>query len=170
MSRNRSAPGDFAQQLAVLLQGVTLRHLERAKADKCCRRSAVVLRMTTWPLNGSCWLIQSTRVELVRLDTHATSAPWARFVAITSAAAPDRAVRSMAAIRSITVETSMPLSFAISPIGSGNSLQKHGELLCKITGAERFLLMPAKRLFALGVGHVRRRGMEPGSKSDELPT
>ncbi|HSZ60060.1 MAG TPA: hypothetical protein VK797_30735, partial [Tepidisphaeraceae bacterium] len=29
-------------------------------------------------------------------------------------------------------------------------------------------LMPAKRLFALGVGHVRRRGLEPGSKSDEL--
>jgi hypothetical protein len=28
--------------------------------------------------------------------------------------------------------------------------------------------MPAKRLFALGVGHVRRRGIEPGSKSDEL--
>ena len=28
--------------------------------------------------------------------------------------------------------------------------------------------MPAKRLFALGVGHVRRRGMEPGSRSDEL--
>ncbi|MDB5357803.1 MAG: Transcriptional regulator, Lrp/AsnC family [Phycisphaerales bacterium] len=28
--------------------------------------------------------------------------------------------------------------------------------------------MPAKRLFALGVGHVRRRGMVPGSKSDAL--
>jgi hypothetical protein len=28
--------------------------------------------------------------------------------------------------------------------------------------------MPAKRLFALGVGHVRRRGMEPGSKSETL--
>jgi hypothetical protein len=27
--------------------------------------------------------------------------------------------------------------------------------------------MPAKRLFALGVGHTRRRGMEPGSRSDE---
>jgi hypothetical protein len=27
--------------------------------------------------------------------------------------------------------------------------------------------MPAKRLFALGVGHVRRRGMEPGSRTDE---
>jgi hypothetical protein len=28
--------------------------------------------------------------------------------------------------------------------------------------------MPAHRIFALGVGHVRRKGMEPGSKSDEL--
>jgi hypothetical protein len=28
--------------------------------------------------------------------------------------------------------------------------------------------MPAKRLFALGVGHVRRRGLEPGSKAEEL--
>jgi hypothetical protein len=27
--------------------------------------------------------------------------------------------------------------------------------------------MPAKKLFALGVGHVRRRGMEPGSRSEE---
>jgi hypothetical protein len=27
--------------------------------------------------------------------------------------------------------------------------------------------MPAKRLFALGVGHVRRRGMEPGRRTDE---
>jgi hypothetical protein len=36
------------------------------------------------------------------------------------------------------------------------------------TGAESFKLLPAKKLFALGVGHVRRRGMEPGSKSDEL--
>src|SRR5260221_7793720 len=26
--------------------------------------------------------------------------------------------------------------------------------------------MPAKRLFALGVGHVRRKGMEPGSRTD----
>ena len=27
--------------------------------------------------------------------------------------------------------------------------------------------MPAKRLFALGVGHVRRRGMPPGSRADQ---
>jgi hypothetical protein len=28
--------------------------------------------------------------------------------------------------------------------------------------------MPAKRLFALGVGHMRRKGMEPGSRTEEL--
>src|SRR5688500_11370677 len=28
--------------------------------------------------------------------------------------------------------------------------------------------MPAHRIFALDVGHVRRKGMEPGSKSEEL--
>ncbi len=53
-------------------------------------------------------------------------------------------------------------------VPQGFSLQKHCRLLCERTGAEEFRLMPAKRLFALGVGHVRRRGMEPGSKSEEL--
>jgi len=53
-------------------------------------------------------------------------------------------------------------------VPQGFSLAKHCEFLCRQTGAEKFLLMPAKRLFALGVGHVRRREMVPGSKSDEL--
>jgi hypothetical protein len=47
------------------------------------------------------------------------------------------------------------------------SMERHCEFLCQQTGATAFRLMPAQRLFALGVGHVRRRGMEPGSKSDE---
>jgi hypothetical protein len=34
-------------------------------------------------------------------------------------------------------------------------------------GANRYRLMPAKALFTLGVGHVRRRGMEPGARADE---
>jgi hypothetical protein len=53
-------------------------------------------------------------------------------------------------------------------VPQGFSMQKHGEFLLQKTGAEHFRLMPAKRLFALGVGHIRRRGMTPGSKSDEL--
>ncbi len=50
----------------------------------------------------------------------------------------------------------------------GFSVEKHCALLARLTGAEHFLVMPAHRIFALGVGHVRRKGMEPGSRSDEL--
>ena len=49
----------------------------------------------------------------------------------------------------------------------GYSLEKHCRLLMTRTGATAFKAMPAKKLFALGVGHVRRRGMEPGSRADE---
>ena len=49
----------------------------------------------------------------------------------------------------------------------GYSMTKHCEYLSEITGAEKYLLMPAKRLFALGVGHVRRRELAIGSKADE---
>lgn len=48
----------------------------------------------------------------------------------------------------------------------GYSMEKHCQLLCKITGAEKFILLPAKKVFALGVGHVRRKGMEPGSRAE----
>src|SRR5688572_8575725 len=48
------------------------------------------------------------------------------------------------------------------------SMTKHCELLKRETGAQAYRLMPAKRLFTLGVGHVRRRGMDPGSRSEEL--
>jgi hypothetical protein len=33
-------------------------------------------------------------------------------------------------------------------------------------GAEAWRVMPAKLLFTLGVGHVRRRGLEPGSRAE----
>jgi AsnC-like ligand binding domain len=46
------------------------------------------------------------------------------------------------------------------------SLQHHCELLAKRVGAERFRAMPAKGIFTLGVGHVRRKTIEPGSKAD----
>lgn len=53
-------------------------------------------------------------------------------------------------------------------VPQGFSLERHCAFLMKEIGALSFKIMPAKRLFALGVGHVRRKGMEPGSKSDEL--
>lgn len=48
------------------------------------------------------------------------------------------------------------------------SMQKHCEFLARQTGAVTFRLMPARCMFTLGVGHVRRRTIEPGSKSEEL--
>ncbi len=51
-------------------------------------------------------------------------------------------------------------------VPQGYSIHKHCEWLLKKIGGQHFRVMPAKRLFALGVGHVRRRGMEPGSKAD----
>jgi DNA-binding Lrp family transcriptional regulator len=53
-------------------------------------------------------------------------------------------------------------------VPQGYSVEKHCALLARIAGAEHFRVMPARRIFALGVGHVRRKGMEPGSKSDQL--
>jgi hypothetical protein len=53
-------------------------------------------------------------------------------------------------------------------VPQGYSIEKHCALLARTIGAAHFRVMPAKRIFALGVGHVRRKGMEPGSKSDEL--
>lgn len=50
----------------------------------------------------------------------------------------------------------------------GFSLQSHGELLAEKVGAEHFRLMPAKGIFTLGVGHVRRKTVEPGSRA-EMP-
>jgi len=52
-------------------------------------------------------------------------------------------------------------------VPQGYSLEKHARYLANRIGAEHFRLMQAKKLFALGVGHVRRRGMEPGARADE---
>src|SRR5687767_8127321 len=53
-------------------------------------------------------------------------------------------------------------------VPQGYSVERHCAFLASLTGAEHFRVMPARRIFALGVGHVRRKGMEPGSKSEEL--
>jgi hypothetical protein len=53
-------------------------------------------------------------------------------------------------------------------VPQGYSLRKHAEFLTKKVGADFFRLMPAKMVFALGVGHVRRRGLEPGARADVM--
>ena len=51
-------------------------------------------------------------------------------------------------------------------VPQGFSLLRHAEHLAARVGATHFRLMPAKKLFVLGVGHTRRRGMAPGSRLD----
>ncbi|MEA2687819.1 MAG: hypothetical protein QOD51_426 [Candidatus Eremiobacteraeota bacterium] len=51
-------------------------------------------------------------------------------------------------------------------VPQGFSIDKHAAFLARTIGAQAHRLMPAKKLFALGVGHVRRRGMEPGARAD----
>lgn len=53
-------------------------------------------------------------------------------------------------------------------VPQGFSLEKHAEFLRERVGALRFRAMPARMLFALGVGHVRRRGLPPGSRAEAL--
>jgi hypothetical protein len=51
-------------------------------------------------------------------------------------------------------------------VPQGFSMHEHCAWLARQTGAEHFRIMPAKKLFALGVGHIRRRSLEPGAKAD----
>jgi hypothetical protein len=53
-------------------------------------------------------------------------------------------------------------------VPQGYAIAKHAEFLREHVGADAFRLMPAEKLFALGVGHIRRRGMELGSRADVL--
>jgi len=73
-------------------------------------------------------------------------------------------------IRSTDAETqgSVYRLWTTLKVPQGFSMEKHCELLAQRIGAEAWRIMPAKCLFALGVGHVRRRGMQPGARSDEL--
>jgi hypothetical protein len=52
-------------------------------------------------------------------------------------------------------------------VPQGFAIEKHAQHLAGRIGAEHFRLMPAKCLFALGVGHMRRRGLAPGARADE---
>ena len=72
-------------------------------------------------------------------------------------------------IRSTDAETpgSVYRLWTTLKVPQGFSMQRHCEVLSARIGATAFRIMPAKRLFALGVGHVRRRGLEPGSRTDE---
>jgi DNA-binding Lrp family transcriptional regulator len=71
-------------------------------------------------------------------------------------------------IRSTDAETpgSVYRLWTTLKVPQGFSMERHCDFLAARIGATAYRIMPAKKLFALGVGHLRRRGMEPGSKSE----
>ena len=52
------------------------------------------------------------------------------------------------------------------PVGCGTPEEHCGSLKRHI-GADGYVLLPARGVFALGVGHMRRRGLRPGEKTPE---
>ena len=72
-------------------------------------------------------------------------------------------------IRSTDAETpgSVYRLWTTLKVPRGYAMRKHCALLAARVGATAFKIMPAHKVFTLGVGHVRRKGMEPGSRSEE---
>jgi DNA-binding Lrp family transcriptional regulator len=52
-------------------------------------------------------------------------------------------------------------------VPQGFEFERHTHFLLNRVGAEKVRIMPAKGIFALGVGHVRRKTIQPGSRSDQ---
>jgi DNA-binding Lrp family transcriptional regulator len=98
------------------------------------------------------WLVPADRLDAA-FDLLAKSDPFSGHVVIrsTDADTPGSVYRLWTTLK----------------VPQGFSMQRHCELLAARIGADAFRIMPAKRLFALGVGHVRRRGMEPGSRTEQ---
>lgn len=51
-------------------------------------------------------------------------------------------------------------------VPQGKEIAEHCEVLKRLVGASEYIIMQPKGIFALGVGHVRRKTMEPGDKAD----
>lgn len=55
-------------------------------------------------------------------------------------------------------------------VPQGNTVEAHCHILQSHIGAEDFVPLPTRGVFALGVGHIRRRGLKPGDKKEDLPS
>src|SRR6202007_1404173 len=51
-------------------------------------------------------------------------------------------------------------------VPKGFGLERHTRILLQEVGGEMVKIMPAKGIFTLGVGHVRRKTIQPGRRAD----
>ena len=149
----RDPLGDISKQSGVELSVVVERIREMLRAGTIRR-----VRQTLLSTNLAQGALVAWQVPADRLDTAFDylfqQDPFSGHVVVrsTDAAIPGASYRLWSTLK----------------VPQGYTIEKHCDYLTAKTGAERYLLMPARCLFALGVGHTRRRGMEPGSKSEAL--
>ncbi len=143
---------EIARQADVELETVLERLRAMLAAGTIRRIRQTLLATNLAPGALVAWRVPSDRLEAA-FDFMAREDPFSGHVVIrsTDSETPGSAYRLWSTLK----------------VPQGYSMHRHCELLMELTGAEAFRIMPAKRLFALGVGHVRRRGMPPGSRSEE---
>src|SRR3954462_1063346 len=141
-------------RLSDLAAGVVHERLRAMLAAGTIRR----IRQTLMATNLAPGALVAWRIDNARLDAGFdylwTQDPFSGHIVIrsTDAETPGSAYRLWTTLK----------------VPQGFSMTAHCDLLMRQIGAEAYRVMPAKRLFALGVGHVRRRTIEPGSKTDAL--
>ncbi len=96
------------------------------------------------------WRVKPDRLEAA-FDTMFREDPFTGHVVVrsTEAPIPGRAFRLWTTVK----------------VPAGLSLEGHCERLRVMAGAEEFRLMPARGIFALGVGHMRRKSIRPGDRA-----
>jgi len=148
----RDPIGEIAR-LADLPAGVVLERLQAMLAAGVIRRIRQTLLATSLAEGALCaWQVPTERLDSA-FEHLFQNDPFSGHVVLrsTDAATPGSNYKLWTTLK----------------VPQGYSLEKHAAFLARSIGAEHHRLMPAKMLFALGVGHVRRRGMEPGARADE---
>jgi len=144
--------GEIAQRSAIDVATVLERIVAMLRSGTI-RRVRQTLMATNLAAGALCaWRVPADRLSDA-FDWLFNEDPFSGHVVIrtTDAATPGSAYRLWTTLK-------VPQGFAID---------KHAAFLARTIGADAYRLMPARRLFALGVGHVRRRGLEPGARAEQ---
>ena len=148
----RDPMGDIAR-IASLPTGLVLERLHAMLAAGVIRRIRQTLLATSLAEGALCaWQVPAERLDSA-FEHLFQNDPFSGHVVLrsTDAATPGSNYKLWTTLK----------------VPQGYSLEKHAAFLARTIGADHYRLMSAKKLFALGVGHVRRRGMEPGARADE---
>jgi hypothetical protein len=143
---------EMARKSGVPIETVLLRLKAMLAAGTIRRIRQTLMAMNLAPGALVAWRIDPDRLDAA-FDYMARNDPFSGHVVIrsTDGETPGSAYRLWSTLK----------------VPQGFSIQKHCEVLRARVGADAFRVMPARRLFALGVGHVRRQTIPPGSKTDE---